>query len=37
MWLLGAYGPESKSKPMEIDNEQITDQSKDNKVPVKAI
>lgn len=27
---LGAYGPESKSKPMKIDNERPSDKSKDN-------
>lgn len=32
MWFLGAYGPESKSKPMKIDNEKI-DKKKDSKVP----
>lgn len=33
MWFSGAYGPESKSKPMKIDNERITDKTKNNKVP----
>jgi len=31
---LGAYGPESKTKPMKIDNERPSDKIKDNKVPV---
>lgn len=31
---LGAYGPESKTKPMKtIDNERTSDKSKDTKVP----
>lgn len=28
---LGAYGPETKSKPMKVDSERISDKSKDNK------
>lgn len=29
---LGAYGPESKSKPMKTDNERTSDKSKDDKI-----
>jgi len=34
MLLVGAYGPESKTKPMKIDSERTTEKSKDNKVLV---
>lgn len=30
---IGAYGPESKSKPMKVDSERTSEKSKDNKVP----
>lgn len=31
---LGAYGPETKSKPMKVDNERTSEKSKDNKTPL---
>jgi len=33
-FILGAYGPESKTKPMKVDSEKTADKSKDNKVVV---
>lgn len=33
LFFLGAYGPESKSKPMKIDNERVPEKPKDNKAP----
>lgn len=30
---VGAYGPESKSKPMKVENERSAEKSKDSKTP----